>query len=66
MTGLIEKFLKIFARRDRSIILAYDHGIEHGPTDFLDNPDSADPEYVLRLAREAGFNGIYNSKLLLV
>ena len=58
MTGLIEKFLKIFARRGRSIILAYDHGIEHGPTDFLDNPDSADPEYILKLAREAGFDGV--------
>ncbi len=59
MAGLIEKFLKVFARRGgRSIILAYDHGIEHGPTDFLDNPDSADPEYILKLAREAGFDGV--------
>ncbi|WP_054853046.1 aldolase [Vulcanisaeta distributa] len=59
MTALIEKFLRIFARRGgRSIILAYDHGIEHGPTDFLDNPDSADPGYILKLAREAGFDGV--------
>jgi class I fructose-bisphosphate aldolase len=58
MTNLIEKFLKIFARRGRSIILAYDHGIEHGPTDFLENPDAADPEYILKIAREAGFDGV--------
>ncbi len=31
MAGLIEKFLRTFARRGKSIILAYDHGIEHGP-----------------------------------
>jgi len=29
MVDLIEKFLRTFARRGRSIILAYDHGIEH-------------------------------------
>jgi len=56
--GLVEKFKRIFARRGRSIILAYDHGIEHGPTDFLENPDSADPSYIVKLARDAGFDGI--------
>ena len=58
MVDLIEKFLRTFARRGRSIILAYDHGIEHGPADFMDNPDSADPGYILKLAREAGFDGV--------
>ncbi|CCC81912.1 fructose-bisphosphate aldolase [Thermoproteus tenax] len=58
MANLTEKFLRIFARRGKSIILAYDHGIEHGPADFMDNPDSADPEYILRLARDAGFDGV--------
>ncbi|MFB6470145.1 MAG: class I fructose-bisphosphate aldolase [Vulcanisaeta sp. AZ3] len=58
MTGLVDKFLRIFARRGKTIVLAYDHGIEHGPTDFLENPDAADPEYILKLAREAGFDGI--------
>jgi class I fructose-bisphosphate aldolase len=58
MTALVEKFLRIFARRGRSIILAYDHGIEHGPTDFMDNPDAVDPGYIIKLAREAGFDGV--------
>jgi DhnA-type fructose-1,6-bisphosphate aldolase and related enzymes len=55
---LTDKFKSIFARRGRSIVLAYDHGIEHGPTDFLDNPDSAEPEYILKIARDAGFDGV--------
>ena len=58
MYGLVDKFKKIFARRGKSIILAYDHGIEHGPSDFLENPDAADPEYILKIAREAGFDGV--------
>jgi class I fructose-bisphosphate aldolase len=56
--SLVEKFKSIFARRGHSIVLAYDHGIEHGPTDFFDNPDSADPEYILKIAREADFDGV--------
>lgn len=55
---LTEKFKAVFARRGRSIVLAYDHGIEHGPTDFLDNPNSADPEYILKVAREAELDGV--------
>jgi class I fructose-bisphosphate aldolase len=65
MTGLVDKFLRIFARRGKTIVLAYDHGIEHGPTDFLENPDAADPEYILKLAREAGFDGMFFKEALL-
>jgi class I fructose-bisphosphate aldolase len=32
------------------LILAYDHGLEHGPVDFADRPESADPESVFRAA----------------
>ena len=32
------------------LLLPYDHGIEHGPVDFMDNPDSADPSYLFQLA----------------
>jgi class I fructose-bisphosphate aldolase len=32
------------------LILAYDHGLEHGPTDFTDRPESADPESIFRTA----------------
>ena len=40
------------------IFLPYDQGLEHGPRDFFANPAAADPRYIIRLAREGGFNGI--------
>ncbi len=40
------------------LFLPYDHGIEHGPGDFLENPDSADPAYVFGLAIEGRFTGV--------
>lgn len=40
------------------LFLPYDHGIEHGPIDFLNNPESADPAYLFRLAVEGRFSGI--------
>ncbi|HZC41868.1 MAG TPA: hypothetical protein VE343_14420, partial [Streptosporangiaceae bacterium] len=45
-------------RNGTAIFLPYDHGLEHGPRDFAGNPAVADPRYILRLAREGGFNGI--------
>ncbi len=41
-----------------AIFLPYDHGLEHGPRDFFDNPAVSDPAYIIRLALEGGFNGI--------
>lgn len=40
------------------MLLPIDQGLEHGPIDFFDNPDSVDPEYQFRIALEAGFSGI--------
>ena len=37
-------------RDGKSLILAYDHGIEHGPVDFEPNPDTADPGRIFELA----------------
>ncbi|WP_277555454.1 class I fructose-bisphosphate aldolase [Halobaculum limi] len=37
-------------RDGKALILAYDHGIEHGPVDFEPNPETADPERVFELA----------------
>jgi class I fructose-bisphosphate aldolase len=39
------------ARDGKVLILAYDHGLEHGPVDFEDVPESADPERVFDVAR---------------
>ena len=41
-----------------ALFLPYDQGLEHGPRDFFENPASADPKYIVRLAVEGGFNGI--------
>ncbi|KTG10267.1 aldolase [Haloprofundus marisrubri] len=37
-------------RDDKALILAYDHGLEHGPVDFEDVPESTDPETVFDIA----------------
>ena len=42
----------------RAMILAYDQGFEHGPRDFLKNPESKKPAYILDIARRGGFTGI--------
>src|SRR5436190_17605010 len=41
-----------------AIFLPYDQGLEHGPRDFFANPAAADPQYIVKLAVEGGFNGI--------
>jgi class I fructose-bisphosphate aldolase len=37
-------------RDDRTLILAMDHGIEHGPSDFAPVPETVDPEVVFDIA----------------
>lgn len=39
-------------------ILPYDQGLEHGPRDFFDNPDSKNPDYIFNLAIEGGFSAV--------
>lgn len=45
-------------RNGTLLILPIDQGLEHGPIDFLQNPDSANPEYPFNLAIEGGYNAI--------
>jgi class I fructose-bisphosphate aldolase len=40
------------------LLLPIDQGLEHGPVDFFANPDSADPGFQLKLAKEGGYSGI--------
>lgn len=40
------------------LFLPIDQGLEHGPVDFFDNPDSIDPEFQYRLALEGNYSGI--------
>lgn len=45
-------------RNGTAIFLPYDQGLEHGPRDFFANPMAGDPKYIIKLAKEGGFNGI--------
>jgi len=42
----------------RSMILAYDQGLEHGPRDFENNPQSRNFEYILDIAIKGGFTSL--------
>jgi fructose-bisphosphate aldolase, class I len=45
-------------RNGAALFLPYDQGLEHGPRDFFVNPAAAQPQYIIKLALEGGFNGI--------
>jgi len=49
-----------FMRNGRSLILAYDQGIEHGPTDF--NEKNVDPAFVIDIANRGGFDAFVAQK----
>jgi class I fructose-bisphosphate aldolase len=40
------------------LLLPIDQGLEHGPVDFFDNPESLDMDYIFRLAIEGDFSGV--------
>jgi class I fructose-bisphosphate aldolase len=40
----------------KCLILAYDQGFEHGPTDF--DLINVDPDYIFRIALEGGYNAL--------
>nr|MDO8133653.1 aldolase [Candidatus Njordarchaeum guaymaensis] len=52
--------LEAFLTNGRGLILAYDHGIEHGPRDFDER--SVDPSFIMELASKGEFNGIVFQK----
>ena len=41
---------------ERSLLLAYDQGLEHGPTDF--NLNNVNPDYILKIAEKGKYNGL--------
>jgi len=50
-----------FLRKDRGIILAYDQGLEHGPSkDF--NATNVDPSKIIEIAEKGGFTGLVFQK----
>jgi len=61
-------------RDGKGLFLAYDHGFEHGPTDF--NEQNVDPSFIMDIAVKGGYTGIvlhygvaskyYNGKVPLI
>ncbi len=47
-------------RNGKALFLAYDQGLEHGPSDF--NDKNVDPEYVMNIAEKGKVNGIIFQK----
>ena len=40
------------------LVLPVDHGLEHGPVDFLPHPPAADPRHQFELALRGGYNAL--------
>jgi fructose-bisphosphate aldolase, class I len=43
-------------RKGKALILAYDQGLEHGPTDF--NDKNVDPKYIIDIAKKGKFTAL--------
>lgn len=57
----MEDSMAAFLKRGKSMLLAYDQGLEHGPsTDF--NERNVDPQYIMDIAVKGGFSGVVFEK----
>jgi len=52
--------MEVFLREGRGVLLAYDQGLEHGPTDFDER--NVDPSFIMKLAAAGRFNGVVFQK----
>lgn len=58
---MLRSRMDIFLTNGRSVLLAYDQGLEHGPsTDFTDR--NVDPSFIMETAVKGGFNGVIFQK----
>ena len=56
-----ENYMDAFLRDGKSMLLAYDQGLEHGPsTDFDER--NIDPSFIMEVATKGGFNGVVFQK----
>lgn len=53
-------YLEKITTNGKALFLAYDQGLEHGPTDFDDK--NIDPGYILKIGVETGYNGVIFQK----
>ena len=57
----MKPFMAPFLSNERGVLLAYDQGLEHGPSkDF--NEKSVDPNYILEIAEKGKFTGVIFQK----
>lgn len=54
----LQRMLDAGEMKDKFLFLPIDHGVEHGPGDFLGALWASDPEYQLELAKEGRYSGI--------
>ncbi len=52
--------LRKILKKKKALFLAYDQGLEHGPTDF--NDKNVDPEFIIKIAKEGKFTGLIFQK----
>jgi class I fructose-bisphosphate aldolase len=52
--------LKKITKKNKALFLAYDQGLEHGPTDF--NDENVDPNYIIQIAKKGKFNAVIFQK----
>jgi class I fructose-bisphosphate aldolase len=52
--------IEAISTKGRALYLAYDQGLEHGPTDFDDK--NIDPNYIIDIAKKGKFNGLIVQK----
>ena len=52
--------LNKLTKKGKTLLLAYDQGLEHGPTDF--NDKYVDPKYIIDIAKKGKYNGIVFQK----
>jgi len=52
--------LNKITKKGKALFLAYDQGLEHGPTDF--NDKNVNPEYIIKIAKEGKFTGLIFQK----
>jgi class I fructose-bisphosphate aldolase len=60
MNVKLKKNLDKITKKGKYLFLAYDQGLEHGPTDF--NSRNVDPNYIINIAKKEKYNAIIFQK----
>jgi len=60
MNKKIKKNLEKVSKKGKFLFLAYDQGLEHGPTDF--NSKNVDPNYIINIAKKEKYTGLVFQK----